>query len=154
MILYFPSKSDGSESIERVAANMVEQSMLKRESVCSIFCGIPLVTYPYDRRPPPERIKNLILAFTDGWMRSKLRDPLLLDRDTRFDPKFDCEICAINASRERVLRETLATLSILAMEKLPDDEEIAVVVSASATLLQLTEDHRSMVEKFREILKP
>jgi hypothetical protein len=150
MILHVPNED---ESIERIATMMVDLSMSRKESVCVIFCGIPLVTYPNDRRPPPERIKNLVLAFADGWMRSKMRDPPLLVSDTRFDPKFDCEICGISSSRERVLRQTLAILAILALEKLPGDDEIKVVASTAATILQLAEGQKSMVETFRRILE-
>jgi len=147
-------EDDRPRDIERTAARMVEASMASRSSVCSIIEGIPLVTYPNDCRTTEERIKNLVLAHADGWVRSRMKAEPLAKPDTRFDPKFKCDICMIIASREEVLREALAALADVARKKLPDDEEIAAMASAADTILQTTKDQRNMVRQFEELLKP
>jgi hypothetical protein len=153
MILY-TFKDCWFDDVERVAARMVEFSMAAKTSACAIIKGIPLVTYPNDCRTPGERIKNLVLAFSDGWVRSQMKNDPLPEPDTRFDPRFECEICKISAAREEVLREILAALASVAREKLPGDGEIAALASAADTILRTTKDQRDMVEQFRELLKP
>ena len=123
-------EDDRPGDIEWTAAKMVEASMASRSSVCAIVGGIPLVTYPNDCRTLQERIENLILAHADGWVRSRMKADPPAKPDTRFDPKFKCDICMISASREEVLREALAALADVSRKKLPDDEEIAAMASA------------------------
>ena len=142
------------DDIERAAARMVEVSMTSRSSVCAVINGIPLVTYPNDCRTPKERIENLALAFFDGWLRSQMENDSIQAIDTRFDPRFECQICRINEHRERVLRETLAALASMVLRKLPDDEEIAALASATATILKETEEQRAMVKQIGKLIKP
>jgi hypothetical protein len=147
-------EDDRPMGVEQAAARMVEISMASKSSVCAIVGGIPLVTYPNDCRPLQERIENLVLAHADGWVRSRMKAEPLAKPDTRFDPKFKCDICMISASREEVLREALAALADVARKKLPDDGEIAAMASAADTILQTTKDQRNMVRQFEELLKP
>jgi len=153
-------EDDQPMGVEQAAARMVEIAVASRSSVCAIIGGIPLVTYPNDCRTPQERIENLVLAHADGWVRlrgwslSRMRAAPPAKPDTRFDPKFKCDICMISASREEVLREALAALADVARKKLPDDEEIAAMASAADTILQTTKDQRNMVRQFEELLKP
>jgi hypothetical protein len=147
-------KDDWSRDIGRTAARMVEVAVASKSSVCSIIEGIPLVTYPNDCRPPGERIKNLVLAHADGWVRSRMVNNPPAKPDTRFDPKFKCDACEISASREAVLRETLAAFMGVVRRKLPGDGEIEALASAAATILQETKNQRDMTERFQELLKP
>ena len=155
--------------IERVAARMVEVAAASKSSVCAIIDRVPLVAYPNDCRPPGERIKNLVLAYSDGWVRSRMKAEPLAKPDTRFDPKFACEICEISSLREEMLRKTLEAFVSLSREKLPADEEIAVLASAADVILRTTKDQqkqmgqfqellnkdqRDLTERFRELLKP
>jgi hypothetical protein len=147
-------QDDWAMDIDAAAAKMVAVSMERRSSVCAIIKGIPLVTYPNDCRTPKERIKNLVFAFTDGWLRSQMENDSNQTIDARFDPRFDCRLCRIGACREAVLGETLAALAGLAMKKMPNDEEIASLASAASTILQSTNEQRNMVEQFGKMLKP
>jgi hypothetical protein len=72
--------------------------------------------------------------------------------DTRFDPKFACEICEISSLREEMLRKTLETFVSLSREKLPADEEIAVLASAADVILRATKDQQKQMGQFQELL--
>ena len=141
------------EDIERIAIGMVETSMASRSSVCSVVGGIPLVTYPNDRRDSKERVKNLVLAFADGWMRSQMENDSIQEIDSRFDPQFECQICKIGEQRERVLGEALAALAGLARRKLPGDDEISALATASDLILKSARDQGAMVKNLGEMLK-
>ena len=144
----------GCHDIERTAARLVEASMARRSSVCAVVEGIPLVTYPNDCRTPRERIRNLVLAFSDGWMRSQMENDSIQEIDTRFDPRFRCPICEIGEPRERALREMLEILASLVRRKLPDDDEAVALAAAAATILQGTALQRDMAEGLRKLPTP
>lgn len=135
MILYTAIKSI---TVERLAAEMVDLSMDRRESICAIREGIPLVTYPNDARERGTRIKNLVLAFMDSYLRSQMISypiPAGQPCDTRFDPQFRCGICEISSSRAKMLEETLAALSNLIRRKMPEDKEIVDMADVITTIL-------------------
>lgn len=154
MILHTASEN---ATVEGLAAEMVRLSMDRRESVCSIYEGIPLVTYPNDARSRAERIKNITLSFMDGLLRSKMVAypiPAGQPCDTRFDPQFRCESCEAAAARAQMLEEMLAALAGMARQKLPDDEEIAAMTSAATTILMGSALQEKMAEKLRKLIRP
>ena len=154
MILYYTGKDERPRNIDRLAAEMVDVSMSRKESVCAILQGVPLVTYPNDIRSRPDKIGNITRAFMDGWVRSQMTNIPVLEHDTRFDPKFECEICKLSSVREETLRQILRAFTNLAQKKLPRDEDVTIICSTVELILRTTGDQREIVEKFREILKP
>ena len=141
-------------TVEQLAAEMVDMSMSKRESVCSILNGIPLVTYPNDTRTREVKIKNLTLAFMDSFLRSQMRDYSVPENDPRFDPKFRCEICETTSSRAQMLEEMLAALANLARQKMPEDKEIVALTGAATTILMGSAFLENMATSLRSLLKP
>ena len=143
-------------TVEQLAAEMVRLSMDRRESVCAVHKGIPLVTYPNDVRTREERIKLLTMSFMDSFLRSQMITypiPAGQSYDTRFDPKFGCKLCEINECRERVLRETLDALAKLARKKMPGDEEILMLSSAAITVLEGTSLQKHMADSLGKLLR-
>jgi len=151
MMLY--AFEDERDDIVRVAAKMVEVSMSSRSSVCSVVKGIPLVTYPNDCRTPRERIENLVLAFTDGWMRSQMANDCIQAIDTRFDPRFECQDCKAAECREEMLYDALSALTT-ALGKSPNSRDIAFRTSAAAMILQTVKEQRAQAEQIKKALKP
>jgi len=141
-------------TVEQLAAEMVDIAKRRRESVCAVFKGIPLVTYSNDTRTRAEKIENLTLAFLDSFLRSQMSNYPVPENDPRFDPKFRCENCEISASREKVLREMLEALTSLARQKMPKDEEIVAMAKAATTVLMGTALQKEMVESIGKMLKP
>ena len=149
--------SGDNVSVDRLAAEMVDLSTHRRESVCSVLKGIPLVTYPNDVRTRAERIKSLSLSFMDSFLRSQMVTypiPAGQPCDTRFDPQFRCESCEAAAARAQMLEEMLAALTGMARQKLPDDEEIAAMASAATTILMGSALQEKMAEKLRKLIRP
>lgn len=154
MILHTASEN---ATVEQLAAEMVSVSMDKRESVCSVYVGIPLVTYPNDTRSREERRRNLVQSFMDGFLRSKMVAypiPAGQPCDTRFDPQFRCDLCEAAVARAQMLEEMLAALAGMARQKLPDDEEIAAMTSAATTILMGSALQEKMAEKLRKLIRP
>ena len=154
MILHTASEK---ATVEELAAEMVRLSMDRRESVCAVYMGHPLVTYPNDTRTREERRKNLVQSFMDSYLRSQMITypiPAGQPCDTRFDPQFRCEICEAAAARAQMLEEMLTALAGMVRLKMPDDEEIVAMAGAAATVLMGSALQEKMAEKLRKLIRP
>lgn len=144
-------------SVDRLVAEMVDLSTHRRESVCSVLKGIPLVTYPNDVRTRAERIKSLSLSFMASFLRSQMVTypiPAGQPCDTRFDPQFRCESCEAAAARSQMLEEMLAALASLARHKMPEDGEIVSMANAAATILTASALQEKMADHLRKLGRP
>jgi len=133
MILLVPDKDD---DITKVASQMVDLSIARKDSVNAVCQGVPLVTYPNDIRSREDRIKLLTLAFAASWPLPGVVMPPNEVYDHRFDPKFECEFCSLGAARETALKALLKAVTDLLKKRFPDDPEIGGLITSIDTVIQ------------------
>ena len=127
---------DDSHDILTVATQMVDLSIIRQDSVNAVYHGIPLVTYPNDIRSREERISLLAFTVSSNWLPPGVTMPPNEVYDSRFDPKFECEFCTVNASREMALKVLLKAVANLLKKRFPDDPEIGGLITSIDTVIQ------------------
>ena len=133
MILLVPDEND---DITAVAAQMVDLSIARKNSVNAVCQGVPLVTYPNDIRNREDRINLLELSFASSWPLPGVVMPPNEVYDHRFDPRFECEFCSLSVARETALKVLLKAVTDLLKKRFPDDPEIGGLITSIDTVVQ------------------